>query len=389
MAALALSWPEWIRPYWLLSAPLAVLLLIMLYRASQKQQSWRTLLPKSFQNVLLAHNTQRPSTTSYWLLALTWLCTVIALLGPTWQTNTEQPSQHPQLAPLVIAIQLTPELLATDLAPNRLSHVRKKVLDILELREDAVSALVVYAGSAHTLVPLSNDRLTSTNLLQALHPKLMPKPGQRADLAVQQAIDLLQQGAQGTGQILLISTGVSPAEQNAIIGFIDKHPIALKLMGVGTAAGAPIIESEQGHLRTDSSGAIVLSRLDQVSLQLLAEHTASPYSPLTANQTDIQALELLAPINQQWSSSNTRTAAGQRSRLLVYFTCTLINCCFSRRGSFLYCCYSWQAQAHPTPSSGKIYGCVPTNAAQSSSNTSPLKLLSFLLIHSGGPARCI
>ncbi|HZJ95544.1 MAG TPA: tetratricopeptide repeat protein [Thiopseudomonas sp.] len=336
MAALALSWPEWIRPYWLLSAPLAVLLLIMLYRASQKQQSWRTLLPKSFQNVLLAHNTQRPSTTSYWLLALTWLCTVIALLGPTWQTNTEQPSQHPQLAPLVIAIQLTPELLATDLAPNRLSHVRKKVLDILELREDAVSALVVYAGSAHTLVPLSNDRLTSTNLLQALHPKLMPKPGQRADLAVQQAIDLLQQGAQGTGQILLISTGVSPAEQNAIIGFIDKHPIALKLMGVGTAAGAPIIESEQGHLRTDSSGAIVLSRLDQVSLQLLAEHTASPYSPLTANQTDIQALELLTPINQQWSSSNTPEQL-QGSDLGYWFIlpALLLTVVLARRGSFL------------------------------------------------------
>lgn len=335
MATLVLSWPEWVRPYWLLVAPLAVLLLFIFYRASQKQQSWRTLLPKSFQAVLLPQNTQRQLKTSYWLLALAWLCAVIALLGPTWQTHLEQPSQQPQLTPLVIAIQLTPELLATDLAPNRLSHVRNKVLDILELREDALSALVVYAGSAHTLVPLSNDRLTSTNLLQALHPELMPKPGLRADLAVQQAIDLLHQGAQAAGQILLISTGVSPAEQNAIIGFIAKQPIELKLMGVGTTTGAPMVESAQGHLRTDSSGAIVLSRLDQVSLQLLAEQTASPYAQLTANQADIHALKLLTPASQHWSNSASAQLHSKDLGYWFIFPILLLTIILARRGSFL------------------------------------------------------
>lgn len=335
MANLALTWPDWVRPYWLLVIPLAVLLLIVLYRARQHQPSWRTLLPKSFQTVLLPQNAQRQSPTSYWLLALAWFCAVIALLGPTWPTTMEQPSQQPQPAPLVIAIQLTPELLATDLAPNRLSHVRNKVLDILKLREDALSALVVYAGSAHTLVPLSNDPFTSSNLLQALHPELMPKTGQRADLAVQQAINLLQQGAQGTGQILLISTGVSPAEQNAIIELIAKHPINLKLMGVGTTTGAPIVESEQGHLRTDSSGAIVLSRLDQVSLQLLAEQTASPYTPLTTNQADTQTLELLTPSSQHGSH---RASAQLRNQDLGYwfiFPLLLVTIILARRGSFL------------------------------------------------------
>ena len=46
------------------------------------------------------------------------------------------------------------------------------------------TAVVVFAGSAHTLVPLSDDLATTRNLLAAVHPALMPEPGQRADLAV-------------------------------------------------------------------------------------------------------------------------------------------------------------------------------------------------------------
>lgn len=293
MAHLISLWPEWTRPYWVICLPIALWLLWALYRIKHKQQDWHSLLPHAFHSILLRRPAAGQRKAGYWILAAAWLCAAIALLGPAWQTHGEQPSQQPQLAPLVIVIQLTPELMATDLPPDRLTHVREKVLHILEQRGEAVTALVVYAGSAHTLVPLSNDVLTSANLLQALHPKLMPKMGQRADLAVQQAIQLLQQGAQGAGHIVLISTGVSVTEQQGIIKHLAKQPIQLKVMGVGSTTGAPIVTSPQGHLLTDDSGAIVISRLDTVSLQVLAEQTASPYVQLAADHSDIETLQLL------------------------------------------------------------------------------------------------
>ena len=348
MAHLISIWPEWTRPYWLICIPIALLLLWALYRVKRKQQDWHSLLPQAFHSILLHQPAAGQRKAGYWILAAAWLCACIALLGPAWQTNAEQPSQKPQLAPLVIAIQLTPELLATDLPPNRLAHVREKVLHILEQRGEAVTALVVYAGSAHTLVPLSNDVLTSANLLRALHPKLMPKTGQRANLAVQQAIQLLQQGAQGAGQILLISTGVSVTEQQGIIKHLAKQPIQLKIMGVGSTAGAPIVASTQGHLLTDASGAIVISRLDPVSLQLLAEQTKSSYVQLAADHSDIETLQLLTQTTSDLPSFGVLPTMQQQD-LGYWFILPvlLLTATFARRSGLLLLVLLYFA---PTPS---------------------------------------
>ena len=66
------------------------------------------------------------------------------------------------------------------------------MLDLLQARDDAQTAIVVYAGSAHSLVPLSDDLLTSSNLLESLKPSIMPVPGRRADLGVEKALQLLR-----------------------------------------------------------------------------------------------------------------------------------------------------------------------------------------------------
>lgn len=330
------NWPEWTRLYWLLCVPVSLLLLLALHRVHKNQHDWHTLLPKAFHAVLLNQQKPHQNTLRYWLLGCAWLFTLLALLGPSWHTATESAATERHFAPLVIVIQLTPDMLANDLPPSRLQHVQDKIMRLLEQRQTAFTALVVYAGSAHTLVPLSNDLLTSQNLLQALQPDLMPEPGQRADLAIQRAVELLQQGAQGAGQILLISTGVSVTEQNAIEQLLKKKQLQFKIIGVGSTAGAPIIDAAQGHFVTDSTGAIVLSRLNETSLQLLSQHSNSAYSQISSDDSDLQALDLLTLTE----SNFTTTPAGQSQHqqdqgYWFIFPIVLLAAIFARRGSLL------------------------------------------------------
>lgn len=329
-------WPEWMRLYWLLCAPIALILIWALQRSYRQQLDWRTILPKAFHTILLSEHAPRQRNIRYLLLAAAWLCALLALLGPSWESTVKQPQQDRHFAPLVIAIQLTPDMLANDLQPSRLHHVREKVLSLLEQRETAFTALVVYAGSAHTLVPLSNDLLTSKNLLQALQPDLMPVAGQRADLAIERAIQLLQQGAQGEGQILLISTGVSVPEQRAIEALLKRQPIQLKVMGAGSTIGAPIVHSQQGDLLTDAVGAIIISRLNETSLQLLSKQTNSPYTQLSNSNDDLLNLDLLS----QKDSNLTAAIAGKiqvknDQGYWFIFPILLIAAGFARRGSLL------------------------------------------------------
>lgn len=335
MTTLLIGWPEWTRLYWLIAVPLAALLLWALYRTRQHCTDWRTILPPAFHAILLKQPTSRRQAFGYIALALAWLCALLALLGPSWHSAQHQPSQKFQQPALVIVIQLTPDVLARDLPPSRLQQIRDKVITLLEKREDAFSALVVYAGSAHTLVPLSNDLLTSKNLLQAIHPDLMPTSGQRADLAVQRALDLLQHGAQGEGHILLISNGVTVNEQIAIQQLLKNKPVQLFLLGVGTRAGAPIETSAQGQLLTDASGAIVISRLNATSLQLLSQHTASQYATLSSTQDDLKQLGLLNSTHSARTQLNASRSTQQDHGYWFIVPLLLLTASFARRGVIL------------------------------------------------------
>src|SRR5690554_4491393 len=312
MPTLLSLWPDWTRPYWLLCVPLVLLLSWGFYRTQQSKNDWRSWLPEAFQTILLKSNSAKDHNSRYWLLGCAWLCAILALLGPSWEQYTPTNNHERDLPPLVIALELTPEMLAEDLAPSRLDQAQEKINNLLKERDAAYTALVVYAGSAHTLVPLSNDLLTSQNLLQALQPDLMPVSGQRADLAVQRAIELLQQGAQGRGQILLISNGVTVNEQLTIEQILRSEPAQLHLLGVGTAVGAPMAISAQGDFLTDAAGAIMISRLNATSLQLLSKQTASPYATLSSNTKDLQQLGLLdSPSSVQQTSLATNSSTQQ------------------------------------------------------------------------------
>ncbi|HEY6612100.1 MAG TPA: VWA domain-containing protein, partial [Pseudomonas sp.] len=184
-----------------------------------------------------------------------------------------------------------PQMLAADLAPNRLEHARRKLLDLLAERRAAQTAIVVYAGSAHVLVPLSDDLATAQNLLSALTPSLMPAPGQRADLAVQRALALLDQGANGQGRLLLLSGALDAAEQSGIRAALEERDNPLLLLGVGTPAGAPVPLENGGFLR-DAAGSIVLPRLNGEQLAAFAASLGGGYSPLRLDDGDLADLGL-------------------------------------------------------------------------------------------------
>ncbi|KTC33407.1 hypothetical protein AO269_20285, partial [Pseudomonas putida] len=209
--------------------------------------------------------------------------------GPSWQ-RIEQPGRT-VVDPLVVVLALNPEMLATDVAPNRLEQARRKLLDLLNARRDAQTALIVYAGSAHVLVPLSDDLGTSRNLLEAIKPSIMPVEGQRADLGVQRALELLDQAEQGQGRILLLTSQLSEAERRGIAQRLDNHSPQLLILGIGTRDGAPV-KQENGDFLKDEQGAIRLSRLDGAGLRSFAADVGGLYRQARMDDLDLRNLGL-------------------------------------------------------------------------------------------------
>lgn len=282
-------WPQWLRPAWLIVLPLLAWLLWKLWHRQKRAGRWQMILPPSFHAVLLGGGSGRDSKLPWIALGLAWLLSVLALVGPSWQ-RLEETRQRPA-DPLVILLELTPQMLAEDVAPTRLEQARRKILDLLEHRRDSQTAIIVYAGSAHTLVPLSDDLATSRNLLEALDPSIMPQTGQRADLAVRKGLALLAQAGLGQGRLLLVGSSLSPLEREAIKQALGRQGPSLLMLGIGSAQGAPVRQAN-GEFLKDDQGGILLPRLDSASLKAFISSTGGRYRNARIDDLDLRGLRL-------------------------------------------------------------------------------------------------
>lgn len=327
-------WPHWLRPLWLLVVPLLGWLLFKLWHRRKRAGRWQLILPQAFHSVLLGGGTGSTSKLPWVALGLAWLLVVLALLGPSWQ-RLEETRQRPA-DPLVILLELTPQMLAEDSPPYRLEQARRKILDLLEHRRDSQTALVVYAGSAHTLVPLSDDLGTTRNLLEAIDPSIMPQPGQRADLAVRKGLALLAQSGLGQGRLLLIGSALSPQEQQGIRQALGRRGPPLLMLGVGSADGAPVRQAN-GEFLKDAQGGILVPRLDSTALRRFVSETGGRYRHARIDDLDLRGLGL-------FDNPHTLRSDGQTLQLdswadqgyWLLLPLLLLAACAGRRG-WLFC----------------------------------------------------
>lgn len=326
-------WPQWLRPFWLLLVPLLVWLIWHLWHRQQRAGRWQSLLPPAFHQVLLGGVSRRNSRLPWLALGLAWLLALLALLGPSWQ-RVEQVNLK-RADPLVVVLDLSTSMLASDVAPNRLEQAKRKLLDLLHSRRDAPTGIVVFAGSAHTLVPLSDDLATTRNLLEALNPAIMPTPGQRADLGVRQALALLEQGAQGKGKILLIGSSLNQQEQDGIIEALGQQGERLQILGIGTREGAPIAQEGGGFMK-DQHGAILLPRLDSAELKRLASRLGGRYSNASLDDSDLRRLDLFdRPQQLRDAEEPTQLSAWADQGHWLLLPLLLLAACAGRRGWLL------------------------------------------------------
>ncbi len=287
---------HFIRPYWLLAIiPFIVIIAIML-RNKLSQGNWSAvcdaeLLPYLLQDKAV-NQSRWPLTTG----AIAAFMVILALAGPTWQ-RLPSPVFRNESA-LVIALDLSRSMDAEDIKPSRLIRARYKIADILKQRKDGQTALLVYAGDAFTVTPLTDDTETIDSQLSALTTDIMPSEGNNTEVVLERAVDLFKQAGLQQGQILLVTDGVNVDETLPAVKALDGY--TLSILGVGTADGAPIALPEGGFLK-DKQGTIVIPKLDAGDLAKLAQAGKGVYQTITTNDADIQTLlsAVDKPIQQQ------------------------------------------------------------------------------------------
>jgi Ca-activated chloride channel homolog len=294
---------HFLRPLWLLALiPLAILV-TALHQRRLSRGNWTTACDRRLLPYLLL---DKPVSRRRWplaLFALGGLLAIAALAGPTWERLPVPVFRN--TSALVIVLDLSRSMDASDIKPTRLQRARFKIVDILKRRKDGQSALVVYAGDAFTVTPLTDDNDTISSQLAALSPSIMPSHGSIAEPApaLERAADLMKQAGLQNGDILLITDGVT--EQGIETAkLVHAQGYTVSVLGVGTQQGAPVPLA--GGFLKDDSGAIVIPRLYTAPLKELAAAGGGLFHTLTTDNSDLSALQaVIEPRTQRSGGKNS------------------------------------------------------------------------------------
>lgn len=278
---------HFLRPAWLIILlPLLVLFIYMLkHKLSSK--SWDAICDQNLLPYLLIGQTGGKRYASVLLLAIAGLLAILALAGPTWQ-QIPQPVFKEQTA-LIIALDLSRSMDATDIKPSRLTRARFKVADILNLRQEGQTALLVYAGDTYVVTPLTSDTQTINSQLAALTTDIMPVQGNNTVAALEKASELLKQAGLTSGSVLLITDEIDYERSKDAVIELTAQGYRLSVLGVGTTEGEPIPLASGGFLK-NRQGAIVIPSYDDREPRQLVQQGQGVYRAMTSDDTDVKAI---------------------------------------------------------------------------------------------------
>jgi len=285
--ALFLAEFHFLRPLWLLALIPALLCVFFLWRLNESASSWDRAIDKDLLPYLLDSSKSVAERTPLVILLALWTLAILALAGPVWE-KIAQPVQARQDA-MVIVYDQSLSMYATDYEPNRQTVSKRKIMDVLDRRVEGQTALIVYAGDAHAVTPLTEDSVTIRSLVPSINPNMMPAFGSNTIAAVQTARQLFADAGAASGTIFLVTDGVERRDHAELQQMLSQSGVRLVILGVGTDAGATIPAAGGDFLR-DANGQIVVARLDRASLQDLAAAVDGRYADMDLTGGDLDYL---------------------------------------------------------------------------------------------------
>jgi Ca-activated chloride channel family protein len=271
--------------FWLLILIPFFLLLFLIY------QSWKRKARKKIGDVHLvkelSKNHSRPKTIiKFSLVAIAFACGCIALANP--RIPDKNSGEVRKGIDVVIALDVSNSMKATDIAPDRLSRAKQFISRIIDNLKDDRVGLVVFAGYGYAQMPLTFDYDAARLYVASADPANISAQGTSIADAFDKANLLFGKESERFKSIILITDGETH-DENAMekLKELTEKGVMVNTVGIGSPEGSTIKDSS-GNVKTDASGQPVVSRLNEQILQQIAQATNGIYVHLQSSDAAVK-----------------------------------------------------------------------------------------------------
>ena len=216
------------------------------------------------------------------LLLLAVALLILALARPQFGTRVETVRSEGQ--DVMVALDVSRSMLAEDVSPNRLERARLEIMRILQRLDGDRIGFVAFAGNAFVQSPLTVDYGAAALFLNAMDPSLIPIQGTNLGEALTVALDAFEEGTRDHRVLIVVTDGEDhEGEIEAALERAVDEGVQIHTVGIGSLEGVPIPQftasGERSGFIRDSDGAVVTTRLDEATLQRVAQATGGRYFP--------------------------------------------------------------------------------------------------------------
>jgi Ca-activated chloride channel family protein len=216
---------------------------------------------------------------------------MIALAQPRWGFQWQDLKQRG--VDIVVALDVSNSMRATDIKPNRLERAKHKVTDLLRMLKGDRVGVVAFAGTSFLHCPLTLDYQAAEMFLSALDTDLIPLQGTALGHAIETSIQAFSTTEKKSKAILLITDGED--HEGAVLKAIKKakkEGVKIFVIGIGRDEGVPVPDPKGGGFKRNSSGEIVLSKINEPLLEKIAVETGGAYVRSVLGDRDLQTIYL-------------------------------------------------------------------------------------------------
>lgn len=268
-----------LRPYWLLAVVPIVLLWFQYRKQGRDQKRYNELIDPHLLEHLLVGQVEKKWFTPLNLLFVLLLLTTIALSGPTYRQEASPFAGDD--AGLMVLMKMSKSMSIKDLPPSRLERAKQKLRDLLEQRKGKSTGLIVYSGSSHLVMPLTNDAQVITTMIEDLTPELMPKEGDELAGAIELGERMLNQ-SEKPGSMLIMADSLAVnqlplleiMEQTAPLQFHSYNPSGTSIDS-GLLRASEIFDTRPIEVSIDPGDVELLAQRAETSITRMSDNKTS------------------------------------------------------------------------------------------------------------------
>ena len=278
---------------WALVAVPLLLLLFISY------QLWKRRAVKRMGNTRLVKalhpsHARGKATLKFTLFLLAFSLGCIAIANPRQPDEMQEDAR--QGIDVMVALDVSNSMLATDVAPSRLQRAQALITKLIDALPNDRVGLVVFAGNAYIQMPLTTDHSAAKLFVASANPSAITAQGTSIADALQKSSLAFGEESERFKAVILVTDGethdenaVQEAQEQAAKG------VMINTIGLGSAEGSVILE-ESGAEKRDAAGNVVVSKLNEPLLQQIAAATNGAY--INLQSTDAAVEQLVAQLSQ-------------------------------------------------------------------------------------------